>query len=342
MLTIYSEEHRFQNGQWELIDGQLQPPVEKPERADRIVAAMRDVSSTEMMAPEAVHDRWLTHVHTPDYVEFLRGAWDEWVTAHGEWDALPLNWVGRVMRPVPPVSIDGKLGYYSFDAGTPVTSGTWRAITASADVALTGARKVALGADKVFSLCRPPGHHASADCYGGYCFLNNAALAATFLRNPGYEKSAIVNVDYHHGNGTQSIFYQRSDVLFVSIHADPRQEFPFFLGHGEETGTGAGEGYNLNLPLPWGTGWDDGYARALETACRRVDSYDPDVVIVSLGTDTHKDDPISQFRLETSHFGDIGKRLRQLARPTLIVMEGGYAIDALGANVAGMIRGFEG
>lgn len=341
MITIYTDSHRRQNGSYELIDGKLQPPVEKPERAERILAAVRDSGVGTLTEPEPLHPDWLARVHAPDYIAFLREAWTQWRQAHGDWDALPLNWAVRGMRQVPPISIDGKLSYYSFDAGTPITAGTWEAVTGSADVALTGAKRLSGGEHAVFSLCRPPGHHASRDVLGGYCFLNNAALAATYLRLNGCARVAILDIDYHHGNGTQAIFYDRADVLFVSIHADPRQEFPFFLGHGEETGADAGAGHTLNLPLPWGTGWDDGYARALETACGRVADYGPDALVVSLGVDTFEEDPISRFRLKTGHFPRIGRRLRALALPTLFVMEGGYAVDALGRNVAGVLEGFE-
>lgn len=342
MLTIYSDSHRRQDGTSELIDGKLQPPVEKPERADRILAAVRDSGVGHVIEPEALSADWLTQAHAPDYVDFLRTAWADWTREHGEWDALPLNWVGRSMRQVVPGAIDGRLGYYSFDAGTPITAGTWEAITGSADVALTGARLVAAGEPCAFSLCRPPGHHAARDSFGGYCFLNNAALAACYLRANGSTRVAILDIDYHHGNGTQAIFDHRADVLFVSIHADPRQEFPYFLGHADETGHGAGTGFNLNLPLPWETGWDDGYAQALDQACRAVDDYAPDTVVISLGVDTYEGDPISRFRLRTEHFPLIGHRLRELDRPTLIVMEGGYAVDALGRNVAATLEGFAG
>ena len=154
-----------------------------------------------------------------------------------------------------PDYIDGRLGYYSFDAGVPITAGTWDAVQASADVALSGARTILDGATAAFSLCRPPGHHAASSAMGGYCYLNNAAIAAQYLVDQGRARVAILDVDYHHGNGTQEIFYERADVLFVSLHADPRVEYPYFLGHADERGAGAGLGFTRNYPLPFGTAW---------------------------------------------------------------------------------------
>jgi acetoin utilization deacetylase AcuC-like enzyme len=342
MLTIYSDKHRSQDARFELTDGELVPPYEKPARADAILTALRATGiAREIRAPQPLADAWLTRVHRADYVAFLRGAWHDWQAAHGDRDALPLCWPARAMRHTVPEGIDGKLGYYSFDAGTPITAGTWQAITTAADVALTGAQGIAAGEPAAFALCRPPGHHAGSDCYGGYCFFNNAALAATLLRANGFDRVAVLDIDYHHGNGTQAIFYDRPDVLFVSVHADPREEFPFFLGYASETGSGAGEGFTLNLPLPLGTGWDSGYAAALDRACERIVDYDPGAVVVSLGVDTHEDDPISRFRLQTAQFPSVGRRLGELGRPTLFVMEGGYGLDALGSNVAGVLAGFE-
>ena len=217
------------------------------------------------------------------------------------------------------------MGYYSFDAGTPITAGTWQAAQSSADVAVTSARLLAEGGHPaIFALCRPPGHHAATDLYGGYCFLNNAAIAAQYLIDGGAERVAILDVDYHHGNGTQAIFYDRPDVLFLSLHGDPREEYPFFLGWADERGDGPGEGFNVNYPLPWGTGFP-AWSEALEDACKRVADYAPDVLLVSLGVDTFKGDPISKFRLESDDFTAYGARIARLGLPTLFVMEGGYA-----------------
>lgn len=203
---------------------------------------------------------------------------------------------------------------------------------------MTGAARLVAGDRSAFALSRPPGHHAARDYYGGYCFLNNAAIAAQYLRDNGASRVAILDVDYHHGNGTQSIFYDRSDVLFVSIHADPKQEYPFFLGHADERGQGDGAGYNLNLPLPWQTGADAWFG-ALETGLARVREYQPDFVVVSLGVDTYVGDPISQFRLESNDYLDMGKRIGDLGAPLLFVLEGGYAVADVGTNVTNVLHG---
>ncbi len=341
MKTIHTDDHRLQHGRAELIDGKLLPCFEKPERAELIIARVREVGLGPVLEPEDFGRAPLARVHADNYLRFLETAWEAWVRAHGDYDALPLNWSVRGMRSdIEPDAIDGKLSYFSFDAGTPITAGTWRAITGSANVALTGQRLIVNGERAVFALCRPPGHHAAADYYGGYCFLNNAAIAAWAFLDQGAARVAILDVDYHHGNGTQSIFYDRDEVLFLSLHGDPRQEFPYFLGHADERGVAAGEGYNVNYPLPWGTDFDAWY-EALEDACRRIDQYAPDALVVSLGVDTFKDDPISRFRLDVGDYPRIGQRLARLGMPTLFVMEGGYAVEAIGINAVNVLSGFE-
>jgi acetoin utilization deacetylase AcuC-like enzyme len=283
----------------------------------------------------------ILRVHDPGYVAFLQSAWTEWVAAHGAYDALPLNWATRTMRHDRiPEAIDGKLSYYSFDAGTPITAGTWQAATAAVNVALTAQQQIVRGARAAFALCRPPGHHAASDFYGGYCFFNNAAIAAQALREAGAARVAILDVDYHHGNGTQAIFYRRSDVLFLSLHGHPRQEYPYFLGYEDETGEAEGKEYNYNYPLDWGTDWNS-YQPALKQAIAQIKEYKPDVIVVSLGVDTFEKDPISKFRLKTTDYLNIGALIAQLNKPTLFVMEGGYAVDEIGINVVNVLSGFE-
>jgi acetoin utilization deacetylase AcuC-like enzyme len=226
------------------------------------------------------------------------------------------------------------------DAGVPITSGTWAAVQESANVALTGAKRLRAGAKAVFSLCRPPGHHAAADYMGGYCYLNNAAIAAQYLRDNGCERVAILDVDYHHGNGTQSIFYQRADVFCASLHADPSVEYPSFLGYADETGAGAGAGYNSNFPLPHGTDWAS-YSVALHNACDLIASFAPDALVVSLGVDTFEKDPISLFKLKNDDYLRMGEQIAGLGKPTLFVMEGGYAVEDIGINAVNVLQGFE-
>jgi acetoin utilization deacetylase AcuC-like enzyme len=245
------------------------------------------------------------------------------------------------MRPIVPNHIDGKVGYYALAMETCITAGTWDAARASAAVALTAQKIVADGAPAAFALCRPPGHHAHDDMYGGYCFLNNAAVAAQGFRDSGARRVAILDVDFHHGNGTQDIFYERDDVLFCSLHGQPQDAFPYFLGYKDEKGAGRGEGFNSNYPMPPGTPYAE-WSKALEDACRKIKRYAPDALIVSLGVDTYKDDPISFFKLESDDFTSYGARIAKLKLPTLFVMEGGYAIEAIGTNTVNVLAGFLG
>jgi acetoin utilization deacetylase AcuC-like enzyme len=223
---------------------------------------------------------------------------------------------------------------------TSISGGTWEAACAAANVALTGAAQIEKGARAAFALCRPPGHHAARDLYGGYCFLNNAAVAAQHLRDRGAERVAILDVDFHHGNGTQDIFYERSDVLFVSLHADPSDAFPYFSGYSDETGNGAGAGFNVNLPMPAGTEFG-AWAEALRAALSRVENFRADALVVSLGVDTFAGDPISSFRLQSPDFSAYGRMIGKSGIPTLFVLEGGYAVGEIGINVVNVLMGFE-
>lgn len=339
MITVYSNDHYLQDGKAELHDGKLVSCFEMPRRAELVLARIKSVDLGPILPPQPFGLDAVRRVHAPDFVDFVGTAWSAWTAEHGDHDALPLNWLAPGMRRKLPDHIDGKLGYYSFDAGTPITAGTWRAITAAANVALTGARLVADGEHGAFALCRPPGHHAGRAYYGGYCFFNNAAIAAQALRDRGAGRVAVLDIDYHHGNGTQEIFYDRSDVFFASLHADPMREYPYFLGYADETGSGAGEGCTANYPLPWGTGWA-AYAEALDHALRRIVGFGTEALVVSLGVDTYKGDPISKFLLDSPDFHEIGRHLAGLRLPTLMVLEGGYALDAIGVNAVNVLQGF--
>ncbi|MFM7423705.1 MAG: histone deacetylase family protein [Elainella sp.] len=341
MLTVYSADHRFQNARYELIDGKLLPPVENPQRAEKVLEQIQQTGLGAVLPALDFGLEPILRVHRPDYVQFLQTAWQDWVAVRGEYDALPLNWAVRSMRhDRVPEAIDGKLSYYSFDAGTPITSGTWQAITAAANVALTAQVQIGQGAPAAFALCRPPGHHAATDFYGGYCFFNNAAIAAQAFRDGGAERVVILDVDYHHGNGTQAIFYQRPDVFFLSLHGHPKQEYPYFLGYEDEVGEGEGEGFNQNYPLLWGTDWPN-YRTALDDAILRIQRYSPDALVVSLGVDTFELDPISKFRFKSADYLQLGRAIGQLKRPTLFVMEGGYALEQIGENVVNVLLGFK-
>jgi acetoin utilization deacetylase AcuC-like enzyme len=244
---------------------------------------------------------------------------------------------------VEPDNFAAKVGLYSFDAGSPFTRGTWVAARAGAHCALSAAQQILEGDRAAFALSRRPGHHAGADFFGGYCFLNNAALAAQHLLQPGKEsgikKVAILDVDYHHGNGTQAIFYERADVFFASIHGDPRTEYPFYLGHADETGQREGAGANLNLPLPRGTTYAE-WSDALEVALAAIARHGAEALVVSLGMDTFEGDPISGFKLKSDDYLRMGERIARAKLPTVLVFEGGYAVQEVGVNAANVLQAF--
>ena len=340
MLTIYSDDHHLHHGRCELIDGQLMPCFEMPSRADHILQRVQARELGPVQAPQDFGREPILRVHSAAYLDFFEGAWARWAEHGRDGDLMPYTWPARTLRAVVPVSLHGQLGYYSFDGGAPITAGTWRAAYSAAQVALTAQAAIQNSAHCAFALCRPPGHHAASDLMGGYCYLNNAAIAAQAFLDQGRKKVAILDVDYHHGNGTQSIFYERSDVLFTSIHGHPEAEFPFFLGYADELGEGAGEGFNFNYPLAAGSAWDR-WSAALELACTEIEGYDADVLVISLGVDTFKNDPISQFKLDSPDYLRMGERIARLGKPTLFVMEGGYAVEEIGINAVNVLEGFE-
>ena len=279
-------------------------------------------------------------VHDPAYVAFLRDAHAQWRAAGRPGDAMGYVFPVVARRALDLDRIDAKIGAFAMDASTPIAEHTWEAAYGGAQAALTALDAVLGGENAAFALCRPPGHHCGADYMGGYCYLNNAAIAARAAQARGLKRIAILDVDYHHGNGTQDIFYGDGEVLFASIHADPKTDFPFYWGHADERGEGEGEGATLNLPLPQGTDWA-GYEPALATALDAVRAHGADLLIVSYGADTFVHDPISHFELVREDYATMGERIAMLGLPTLVVMEGGYAVDALGANVAAFLAGLE-
>jgi acetoin utilization deacetylase AcuC-like enzyme len=282
----------------------------------------------------------VARVHDKAFLTFLETAWSEWTAAGYRGEILATAVPTRTLRQDRiPKQIDGKVGYYTHSIETCITAGTWKAACASASVALTAQQLIAKGAGSAFALCRPPGHHAHDDLYGGYCFLNNAAIAAQAFLDQGAKRVAILDVDFHHGNGTQDIFYDRNDVLFLSLHGAPEWAYPHFLGYKDEKGAGKGEGFTINYPMPPGTAYDQ-WGKALESACRKIKAYGPDALVVSLGVDTYKDDPISFFKLKSADFTTYGARIARLKMPTLFVMEGGYAIEAIGINTVNVLEGF--
>ncbi|HYD12691.1 MAG TPA: histone deacetylase family protein [Allosphingosinicella sp.] len=316
----------------ELHNGGFVPYAETPARAEAVLAALGPVEGAvdHGEAP-------LRAVHDEAYLAFLWSAHKDWRAAGRAGDASGYAWPIVRRRPLALDRIDAKLGAYSFDASSPIAEGTWGGAYWSAQTALTALDAVLVGERAAFALCRPPGHHAGRDYLGGYCHLNNAAIAAEAATTAG-RRVAILDVDYHHGNGTQDLFYERGDVFFASIHADPRTDYPYFWGHADERGEGAGEGATLNLPLPRGAGLAE-YLPALERALAAIAGFGADLLVISYGADTWAGDPISFFKLETPDYAVMAARIASLGLPGLVVMEGGYAVDALGPNVAAFLEG---
>ena len=340
MKIVFSEEHRLHFPQGEVYGGELVTPFERPSRVEYVLRRLKEVGLNDIRPPKRIEMKSVRRLHDAGFLKFLENAWDEWKAAGFKGEIIAISFPARRMQQSrPPRDIDGKAGYYTFAAETAIAAGTWTAAKASCAVAQTAQSLIADGERAAFALCRPPGHHAASDMFGGYCFLNNAAIAAQRFLDQGAARVAVLDVDFHHGNGTQDIFYERDDVLFCSLHGRPEDAFPYFLGYKDETGRGKGEGFNANYPMAPGAPYDV-WGKALDQACRRIKRYGPDALVVSLGVDTFKDDPISFFKLESEDYLSCGARIAKLKLPTLFVFEGGYAIEAVGINTVNVLQGF--
>jgi len=337
MQVVYSDTHLKHRPELYFRGGAFLPHPETPERAVAIELAVKKAGH-DVVAPDDYGPGPRAAVHAPDYLRFL-------ATIHGRWresgaasdEVVPNIHPGRRMSGQP-AGVVGQAGYFMADMSSPIGPDTWTAACRSADVAVHAAGLALDGADVAYGLCRPPGHHAFADMTGGFCFLNNIAIAAQHAVGQG-RRAAIVDVDVHHGNGTQGIFYHRADVLTVSLHCDTSDFYPFFSGYAGERGSGAGRGYNLNRPLPRRTG-DNAYLAALADALETVRAFAPDILFVALGLDGYEGDPFEGFNLTTEGFGRIARALGELRVPTVLIQEGGYNCDDLGANVVSFLDGF--
>lgn len=343
MQTYLNPHHTAHAGRFEMYRGALVPCFEVPARADLVARELDRRKLGPILAPMAFDETLLARTHTPRYLDFLKTAWQHWLALdpqNATRDVLPSVWPGTDGRTDrEPANFSARLGLYCFDAGTPLTAGTWHAARSGAECALSAAAAVLAGERAAFALTRPPGHHAGAGYFGGYCFINNAAVAAQYLRDQGLDRVAVLDVDYHHGNGTQSIFYDRADVFFASIHGDPRTEYPFYLGHADERGAGAGLGANLNLPLARGTDYA-AWSQALNHALDAINRHGAQVLVLSLGVDTFAQDPISGFTLRSEDYLRMGERIARAGLPTVVVFEGGYAVESIGVNVANVLQAF--
>jgi acetoin utilization deacetylase AcuC-like enzyme len=338
MKIVHAPAHRDHDPRFFLVRGRpAARSAEQPARADALMAGARRLG-LDIVAPEDHGHAMRAAVHDPRYLDFLATAWERWRALPDAGPEIVANVhpVGRAGGY--PESVVGQAGLHMADTACPIGPGTWRAACAAADSAAHAALLVRAGERAAYALCRPPGHHAHAAQAAGFCYLNNAAIAAAALRGR-HDRVAIVDVDVHHGNGTQEIFWRRGDVLTVSLHADPARYYPFFNGYAAETGEGPGEGRNLNLPLPLGTG-DAAYLAALDIALARVRDFAPGALVVALGLDGFAGDPLQGMALTTPGFARIGAALARLGLPTVLVQEGGYLAPELGDNLASALGGF--
>ena len=344
---ITSPAHLAHDGLIEVMGGRAVPCFEKPERISEIERALSETGTCRLLPPTEHGMGPITDVHDPDLVDLLLNVWSDGLATGATHGAAPLIPDTFLVGPLAAGGYGGsgtarpaRLGAHCLDTATPIVAGTFSAAHGAVDVALTAAELVLSGEALAYGLCRPPGHHAARAMYGGYCFFNNAAIVAEVMARKGAARVAVLDVDYHHGNGTQQIFWDRGDVLYVSLHADPARAFPYFSGHAEEAGAGAGKGFNHNFPLAARTAIE-GYAAELERACAIVADFDPDApLIVSLGFDTFDGDPIADLALTTDDYARVGSMIGALDRPTILLQEGGYAIEAIGANAVSFLSGF--
>ncbi len=343
MKVIYAETHRQHHPPFEILEGGEKVPMfESPDRMDIILAALDQAGWAEIVAPSNFGLDPILAVHDAEYVDFLQHGFAAWQIEGGQLqqqarDVLigttfpPRRWQHK------PTSVGGRIGYYTFDLSCPIVAGTFPAALSAAHCALTGAQTLLDGALASFALCRPPGHHAGRDFAGGYCYLNNASIAAQFLANQA--RTAVLDVDYHAGNGTEDIFYHSADVLTISLHANPNRQYPYFVGAADEKGEGAGRGYHRNFPLPVAMD-DDAYGETLADALQLIRNFAPHYLVLSFGADIYVGDPLGDLAITTAGFGQIGALIESLGLPTLVVMEGGYNIDELGVNTVALLAAF--
>ena len=337
MKAYYAAEQKRHDPKAFLSSGAPQPNPEQPERVERLLVGAKAAGCT-IERPRDFGLAPIAAVHTPEYLEFLQNIYARWQRIEGASAEVIPNIHPLARDGAYPASAVGQAGYHMADTACPISAETWESVCWSAWSAIAAAESVMSGDAAAYALSRPPGHHAFADVAGGFCFVNNSAVAAQHLRRSA-ARVAILDVDLHHGNGTQGIFYARPDVLTVSIHADPVRFYPFFWGHADERGEGAGLGYNLNLPLPRKTG-DEGFLEALDAGIRRICSFAPDALVIALGLDAFEGDPFGGLSVSTSGFSRIGEAIARLGLPTVVVQEGGYLCDALGDNLTSFLGGF--
>lgn len=319
--------------------GKVTAHPEQPERAKRLLQGVT-AAGADLHGSDMFDDEHILAVHPERYVSFLRDSYEYWSGLQGAAPEIVPN-VHPVEQPATyPDNFLGRAGWHQADLACPIGAKTWQAVRKGADCALSVAEMISSGSESsAYALCRPPGHHAFSERAGGFCFLANTAIAAQYLCR-SRDKVAIIDVDVHHGNGTQGIFYERGDVLTCSIHADPMNYYPFFWGHASERGEGEGEGANMNLPVPVKSS-DEVWLVAVDQACDAIAKFGATAVVIALGLDAHEKDPLLGGAVTTDGFSNIAQRIAELALPTAIIQEGGYLTDHLGENLASFLSGYE-
>ena len=341
MRIVFTAHHRWHDPANAIIDGKRFASEDTPERADSILLAVQGPPFGPVCTPTDHGLEPILSVHSQDYIDYLQSAYKQNTATYGQACAvIPETFAPRGARRKPQ-RFYGTPGYYCFGIGTPVLEHTWEAAYWSAQCALTAADFVRTGDRAAYAICRPPGHHAASSLYGGLCYLNNAAIAARGLQARGLARVAILDIDYHHGNGTQDIFYADPSVLYCSLHAHPDDEYPYYWGAADEKGEGTGSGFNYNFPLPQGTE-DTAYLASLDLALGVIRGFAPSGLVISAGFDTAKGDPIGGFRLTRSGLAQVGERIANLSLPTVIVQEGGYLVHQLGEYATSFLRAFTG
>lgn len=337
MRCFYAQDSALHDPSFRLTHGRVAANAESPRRAELLLQGLHGIG-LQTQEPPACDNALLSAVHTPRFLEFLETAWDSWQALPDPGPEVVPNTHPQKADATYPQSLVARAGWHMGDASCPVGQHSWTASRRAVDCAVAAAQAALEGAPAAYALCRPPGHHSDADTAAGHCLLNPAAVAAQYLRG-AVDRVAILDIDVHHGNGTQGIFYDRADVLFVSIHADPTDYYPYYLGYDHETGTGAGVGHNVNMPLPRDSG-DAVWLEALEQALGRIAAYDPQMLVLSLGLDAHERDPLRGLAVTTPGFHAAGRAIAAARLPTTIVQEGGYLSDDLADNLAAFLSGF--
>jgi acetoin utilization deacetylase AcuC-like enzyme len=343
MKAFFSDDQLLHDPQQYMRVGRICKPTDLPTRAQALMGTLA-TRGIAVAVPSEAGRAALEKVHATDYLDYLETAFARWreIRSFGlepGIEVLPnMSPHGPRVGPCPSPSVLAQTGWYVGDLSCPIGPDTWRSVLRSAHAALAAAEAVRDGDDGIaYALCRPSGHHAQRARAAGFCYVNNSAIAAVTLREK-YARVAVLDIDAHHGDGTQQIFYERDDVLTVSVHADPAGYYPWYTGYAHERGAGAGEGCNLNLPLPHGSG-NDAFARALDRAMAAIERFRPDALVLPLGFDTYVDDPISVLRFDMAAFRLAGARVRSLGLPTVVVQEGGYMVEAIGAALDAFLEG---